>query len=315
MPQLSLFDAIDLVTGSGKTELCLPREIEQQLDRGAALAISISGGKDSQAMIGALVALHASRGWTGDIFCIHADLGRIEWRQTPGHVAKLAADAGLELVTVRRFNGQDMIDRWVAQGEKHQAQGKQARPWSDAGNRFCTSDMKRDPIDNYLRRFSNVVCAVGIRREEGAGRKNKAGQPIGRAAAPEWAPRRINNTVRTATTWHPLLYWTVEDVLQACGHSQADLTARREQYAAGLVAESLDGWSLHPAYVFGNERLSCQFCVLASCNDLSVGAADRPELLEELIAIEERFGFTFQADRSLKTFRTATAGNQLPTAA
>lgn len=274
-------------------QVTLPPAIEAQLDGGAALAISISGGKDSQAMLVALVALHKQRGWKGDLFAIHADLGRIEWRQTPGHVQKMADQAGIPLVVVRRSDGRDMVDHWIARGERMQAQGKQARPWSDSQNRFCTSDMKRDPIDAYLRRYSNVVCAVGIRAEESTARSKKKA----------WEKRRIDNTVRTALTWHPLLFWRIGDVLAACGHSEIELRRRRRQYQAGDVAGALDGWTLHVAYVFGNERLSCQFCVLACNGDLQVGADQRPELLEELIAIEDRFGFTFKKDRSLRSFK------------
>jgi len=280
-----------------EVSVCLPAAIERQLDRGAALAVSISGGKDSQAMANALVKLHRERGWTGEIFAIHADLGRIEWRQTPGHVKRIADKAGLRLVTVRRRDGQgkwDMLDHWVERGENMAAQGKQARPWSDASNRFCTSDMKRDPIDRYLRRYSNVVCAVGIRAQESSAR----------AKQPEWAVRtKIHNGRRTASTWHPILHWTFPQVLEACGTSGLDLARRRGLYARGEVAAALDGWPLHPAYVFGNERLSCQFCVLACNGDLQNGADHNPQLLDELIAIEDRFGFTFKNDTSLRRFK------------
>ena len=278
-------------------DVSLPPAIEQQLEAGAALAISISGGKDSQAMLIALVALHRSRGWKGDLLAIHADLGRIEWRQTPGHVQRMADDAGIPLVVVRRADGRDLVDHWVARGERMAAQGKQARPWSDASNRFCTSDMKRDPIDAYLRRYSRVVCAVGIRAEESSARAKKQA----------WEKRRIDNTIRTALTWHPLLRWSVSDVLQACGTSVAHLQTRRAQYAAGLTDVALDGWPLHPAYVFGNERLSCQLCVLACNGDLQNGADHSPQLLDELIAIEDRFGFTFKKDRSLRSFKRRVA--------
>lgn len=275
-------------------QVSLPAAIEQQLERGAALAISISGGKDSQAMVSALVRLHRERGWKGEVFAIHADLGRIEWRQTPGHVRKIASDAGIRLEVVRRADGRDMVDHWVARGERMAAQGKAPRPWSGPGvARFCTSDMKRDPIDKYLRRYGNVVCAVGIRAQESPAR---AKQPL-------WARRKIDCLKRTALTWHPLLNWRIEDVLQECGTSGFDLRRRQRLYEAGQVEAALDGWPLHVAYVFGNERLSCQFCVLATCNDLQNGADHNPELLEELIGIEDRFGFSFQNGRSLRTFR------------
>src|SRR5215472_16635306 len=270
-------------------KLALPKQIERQLDAGAALAISISGGKDSQAMVSQLKALHAERGWSGDIFCIHADLGRVEWRQTPGHVARIAAEAGLQLVTVRREDqgrGWDMLDRWIQRGEDTLKTKGKAMPWSDSSNRFCTAELKRNPIDKYLRRYSNVVCAVGIRHDESPSRAKKK----------SWEYRQINNSKRTATTWHPLISWSTNDVLHACGTSLQDLWTRQAHYKVGHTERALDGWQLHPAYVFGNERLSCAFCVLACSNDLAVGAQHNPELLDELIAIEDRFGYSFKKD-------------------
>jgi hypothetical protein len=274
----------------------LPAPIEAALDGGAALAISISGGKDSQAMALALTALHRERGWSGEVFCITADLGSIEWPETHAHVQRIADLCGVPLVTVQRTDKRGLVEHWTARGERMAAQGKQARPWSSSAARFCTSDLKRDPIDAYLRRYSNVVCAVGIRAQESAGR----------AKQPTWARRRIHNSRRQALTWHPILAWSLLDVLGQCGHTWAELRDRQAAYAQGKT-EALLGWSLHPAYVYGNERLSCQFCVLGSLGDLQNGARHNPAMLEELIAIEDRFGFTFQADRSLKTFRPQPA--------
>lgn len=273
----------------------LPQPIEAALDEGAALAISISGGKDSQAMALALVDLHRTRGWSGEVFCITADLGRIEWPETHAHVQKIADLCGVRLVTVRRARG-DMLQRWQQRGETTLAASGQGRPWSDANNRFCTSELKRDPIDSYLRKYDHVVCAVGIRAQESDGREK---QPL-------WARRkRIETRTRRAFTWHPIHAWSLLDVLRQCGHTWGELRRRQEQYAQGSPEQALDGWSLHPAYVYGNERLSCQFCILGSIGDLTNGARHNPELLAELVAIEDRFGFTFQSDRSLRTFARA----------
>lgn len=51
----------------------IPDAVRASLGEGAALAVSISGGKDSQAMLLALADLHAAHGWTGDLYAIHAD--------------------------------------------------------------------------------------------------------------------------------------------------------------------------------------------------------------------------------------------------
>ena len=55
-------------------KIALPPDIETALDKGASLVISISGGKDSDAMCELLPLLHKSRGWTGKLALVHADL-------------------------------------------------------------------------------------------------------------------------------------------------------------------------------------------------------------------------------------------------
>ncbi|MFC6838591.1 hypothetical protein [Xanthomonas theicola] len=56
----------------------------------------------------------------------------------------------------------------------------------------------------------------------------------------------------------------------------------------------------HPAYLAGNQRLSCVFCILASPRDLANGARHRPELFERYREVEQRTGYTMhQSRRSL----------------
>ncbi len=60
------------------------------LRNGAALVLSVSGGKDSDSMAHHLLDLRQSEGWTGEVMMLHADLGRAEWNQTPEYVENLA---------------------------------------------------------------------------------------------------------------------------------------------------------------------------------------------------------------------------------
>jgi 3'-phosphoadenosine 5'-phosphosulfate sulfotransferase (PAPS reductase)/FAD synthetase len=269
----------------------LPPQIERALERGAALAISTSAGKDSQAMLSALVRLHRERGFKGELFAVHADLGRIEWRGTTEHVERICAEAGVPLRIVRRSDGRDMIAHWQARGERLESQGKQPRPWSDAQNRFCTSDLKREPIDRVLREYGHVISAEGIRADESPARAKK----------PAWKVRsRISNSVRTALTWNPILDWSTEDVWRELGTSNMDLLRRQALHRAGHEEEALDGWKGHYVYVLGNKRLSCSFCVLACESDLRNAATHNPETLRTLVAMEDRFGFDFQRGKPLR---------------
>ena len=272
-------------------QITVPVRIEQALEKGAALAVSVSGGKDSQAMLSALARLFRERGYRGELFAVHADLGRIEWAGTTDHVRKMCAEAGVPLRIVRRADGRDMIDHWQARGERLESQGKQARPWSDASNRFCTSDLKRDPIDKVLREYDHVISAEGIRADESPARAQK----------PAWKMRgKLCTRTRVAFTWNPILDWSTEDVLAELGHSVADLIRRQKLHKAGQEQLALDGWRLHYVYVLGNRRLSCSFCVLACQSDLENAARHNPETLRTLVALEDRWGFDFQKGKPLR---------------
>lgn len=284
--QLDLFDALHAAQAA-LAPVSLPPKIEEALEAGAALAISISGGKDSQAMLTALTQLHRARGWAGPIFAIHADLGRAEWSETPAQVEKMAAAAGVELVIVRREQG-DMVDR--IEQRRQQLAGQDRPFWPSAAQRYCTSDLKRNPIDKYLRQFDHVISAEGLRREESPARSKKLPCEIRKS---------IETRSRHALNWRPILEWTIDDVWAACGSSAAELEQRRRDYRAGRVDEALDGWAAHPAYVYGNERLSCALCVLASRNDLENGARHNPALLAAYVAMEQETGYTFTTKISL----------------
>lgn len=61
------------------------------LRNGASLLLSISGGKDSDAMTHHLLDMRQREGWTGEVCMVYADLGaeRVEWHQTPDYVHNL----------------------------------------------------------------------------------------------------------------------------------------------------------------------------------------------------------------------------------
>jgi 3'-phosphoadenosine 5'-phosphosulfate sulfotransferase (PAPS reductase)/FAD synthetase len=185
------------------TEVFVPGIIDAALHMGAALAISNSGGKDSQAMTNLLPKLHREKGYPGSMFAIFADLGRIEWAGTLEHCKKLARHADIPLVVVRRPQG-GMIERWeqrmqsIAEKDqdkpfwsssanryctdsgKIQQIDKELRKigskpfWSSSANRYCTAELKRAQVDKDLRSHDLVICAVGIRAQESP---NRAKEP------------------------------------------------------------------------------------------------------------------------------------------
>ena len=190
--QLSLFSLI----APTQSDASVPAAVQQALDLGAALAVSVSGGKDSDAMLRHLTALHQSQKWTGQLFAITADLGRIEWPGTLEHIQSVCTELDVALIVVRRQKG-SMIDRWDERRQvlinQQQAEERAIAPvkegnglletasvkegskpfWSSSTARYCTKEMKTAEVDRYLRRFNAVVCAVGIRAEESSSRAKK----------------------------------------------------------------------------------------------------------------------------------------------
>lgn len=309
--------------------LHIPPVISSALARGAALCISVSGGKDSQALLTALIREHRRAGWPGEIVAAHAHLGRAEWPQTLSFIERLCAGLEVPLVTVSRPQG-DLVAEIRARMEKLRDTGKphwpsaasryctsdQKRtqldkvlrsPWPSATQRYCTADQKRDQLLKLHRTHELVIAAMGMRAQESAARRKQpvvAIQPRVTAAAlrelsPELALQDQKPGQRLAFDWRAIHDWTLDDVWESIGTSAADLRYRRCLYRLGHEDEAFDGWPAHVAYVMGNERLSCALCVLASRNDLINGARHNPELYREYVEMERESGFTFRADLAL----------------
>ena len=236
---------------------------------GAALVLSVSGGKDSDAMTHHLLDLRQSEGWTGDVMMVHADLGsRVEWHQTPGYVRDLAQRKGVPLHVVRWQHG-DLIDRIWQRYHKDPS-----RPcWPSSQMRYCTSDLKRGPISRWLRNTfpsGNFICSMGLRAEESSARAKRQTFRLRKDSS---APTKG----RFVYDWLPIHDWTEADVWN-CIRQHGDIA--------------------HPAYRLEqpNQRLSCALCVLANLNDLINGAVHNPDTYREYCRIEAVTGYSFRKD-------------------
>jgi len=239
----------------------------QLLRHGAALVLSVSGGKDSDAMCHHLLERRRAEGWSGDVVMIHADLGaQVEWQQTPDYVQNLAQRKGVPLHVVRWTHG-DLIDRIWQRYYKDPS-----RPcWPSAQMRYCTADLKRGPISREMRRLfpsGHVICAMGLRAQES---QTRARRPAFNIRTDSSAPTKG----RFVYDWLPIHDWTETDVWD-CIHQHGDV--------------------YHEAYDLGNHRLSCALCVLASLNDLINGAVHNPATYQEYCRIEAVTGYSFRKD-------------------
>lgn len=287
-------------------DIATPPAIEQALRLGAAVVVSISGGKDSQSIIKAVAAHRAQHGWAGPLFAIHAHLGRAEWRESLLMCRKLAAEHHLELVVVRRASG-DLFDQIVTRMRQKAGDGQPF--WPSSAARYCTSDQKRGPIEKKLREFPLVISVEGIRAEESPARRKKPVAEVrGRITTKKLKGVNLDDTVRSwepaagrlALNWYPIHGWSEAEVYEYADHSLDERDERRALYRAGKVTQALDGWAMHPAYVYGNDRVSCNLCVLAGGGDLHVGARHNPAAFHFLRGLEVQSGFSFKNGWSLE---------------
>jgi len=263
-------------------EIAVTPEVTEALRNGAAVAIGVSGGKDSAATALATVDYLNEMGHQGPRLLIHSDLGRVEWRQSLPVCEELAAHVGLELMVVRRENG-DLLDRWHVRWKNNVRRYaelscvKLIMPWSTASMRFCTSELKTAVISRALvERFPNqtILSASGIRRQESP---NRARAPVAKAQ-----PKLCSVSRRTSgLDWHPILEWTTQQVFEY-------LEQKR--------------FPLHEAYrAYGSSRVSCCFCILSSASDLAAAARcdANHDVYRALVRLEIASTFPFQPARWL----------------
>jgi 3'-phosphoadenosine 5'-phosphosulfate sulfotransferase (PAPS reductase)/FAD synthetase len=261
--------------------ISLAPEVESMLAANCAVAIGVSGGKDSVACALAVAHHLDAIGHRGPRLLIHADLGElIEWADSLRSCERLAAHLGWELVVVRRAAG-DMIARWQKRWENNVARYanlecvKLILPWSTPGMRFCTSELKSGPITSELRRrFKNlpILSVTGIRRQESS---NRSRMPI-------YTPsKNLTRKNFVGGTWNAIIDYRLNDVFT-------------EISAAGL--------QLHDAYTrYGSTRVSCCYCIMSSEADLQAAAraAENHAAYHVLVELEAVSGFAFQGNRWL----------------
>ncbi len=143
--------------------------------------------------------------------------------------------------------------------------------WPSAACRYCTANCKRDPYEKFVRSLtsSNILHVTGERKLES---RHRAGLPG------LMTEKRVTSSTRTVTRWRPMLPFTEADVW-------------------AIISGS--GLPVHAAYAYGCSRMSCALCVLASHEDLAIGAEYNPERAETYLKLERDTDHTFTTERSL----------------
>lgn len=275
--------------------------IHQAIKKGGLIFPSISGGKDGQAMVKAIV----NNGYSISGL-IHADLGSVEWPESLPQCEKQSADLGIPLHVVRRRDGKGLLELWRSRMEKLKGSGKPF--WSSSKNRYCTSDTKRDVIDTFFRSLESnlIISCEGIRAQESTDRSKKPVLEIRRRISSSYykgmtveeAIANYRPDKRLALTWFPIFNWLLDEVWASYGNTAEQLAAFRIEYKETGVVNA--DWQFHPAYVYGNDRVSCMFCIMGKLSDLQNAAEHNPQLLQEMIEMEDEGEATFKQNWSLK---------------
>lgn len=238
--------------------------IEALADRGAVFYLSHSGGKDSQAAYTLLNRVVNAN----QIVVVHADLGEVEWEGVQDHIRSTTDQTFHPLNVVRAIDKhgatKELLDMVAARAI--------ARPdtpaWPSSAQRYCTSDLKRTPIEKFIRNDMKArgsllaVNVMGLRAEESAARAKRE---------PLKTNDRLSKAGREVYDWLPIHDWSIGEVF-------------------GFIEEN--GQEPHFAYALGNDRLSCVFCIFGSAGDLQRGADQRPELARKYFELEQSTGRT-----------------------
>lgn len=277
-------------------------KIKMAVSKGAKLYANLSGGKDGQAMLAHLV----TNGISVEAV-VHCDLGKTEWPQSMAMCKKSADQFGIPLNILRRSDKRDMLDHWKHRMNQLQGTGKPF--WSSSKNRYCTSDLKRDPSDVFYRNCGHnfIISAEGIRAQESPARAGKIPFEIRKRITSAYydgmdvyeAIENYNPEHRLAITVYPVFDFSLQQVFMTYGVTVAHLhLARVEFISTGVVPA---WWPFHAAYAMGNDRVSCMICIMGSLNDIMNGAKNNPELLNEMIMMEDIGKATFKNNWSLKS--------------
>ncbi|PVZ84224.1 phosphoadenosine phosphosulfate reductase [Serratia sp. S1B] len=185
------------------------------------------------------------------IVVVHASLGDVEW---PG--------------VIEHINGTIYHKINVVQaGKTFLAMVEHRGMWPSAKHRQCTSDLKRGPIEKFIRQDMTrrgggiAVNCMGLRAEESAARSRRT---------PFKAKTSQSVKGRTVWEWLPIFNLSTAEVFQV-----------------------IEDAGQKPFWAYQkNERLSCVFCIMGSRNDLRHGAEQNPALYRRYVELERRLGHT-----------------------
>ena len=228
--------------------------------------VSISGGKDSHAMLFKIRNLAEQQGALDKIIAMYADTG-MEWYNAESHVRKICAAARIPLEVV--YPIRPMLEKFAFRFSQINQNRKDIIKvgFPNAKCRHCTSEQKVAPMDKLIRQYGKkdhpviLLKITGERWEESEYRSHLA----------EFCRiDRLGTKFRTIYGWRPMLSFSTEDVFS-------------------MIKDS--GIERHVCYDLGCARLGCAGCIFSSDQDLKIEMRENPKIFEALDKLETDSGY------------------------
>jgi len=243
------------------------KRLAARFEVSAAFVINHSGGKDSTRMLG-----FVREGFPdAAIFAVMADTGFEH--QRPVSAVEFArnrcTDVDVQLTVVRnpRRTYLEMVE--------------QRGMFPSAQYRQCTSDLKRGPIEKFIRKlpFRLIFNCMGIRAEESPPRSKL--QPL-------LLNSSLTTQTRTVYNWFPIFDQTLSDVLAWHWNTSTPL---HPVYVPEFHIDGTTGGYLR--------RLSCRLCIFSTDSDLLAIRQHDPDAFYAVAELERKTGFTMRSTGSL----------------
>lgn len=223
--------------------------------------ISVSGGKDSHAMLFLVRDLADRQGVPREkLLAMYADTG-MEWYNAGEHVKALCKAAGVELQIVYPFR--PMLKQIEWQIKNH----RKTVGFPSPQCRYCTRNQKVNPMDILMRKHTGVLLKVtGERWQESKARSTYSEF----VSVP-----RISTKNRKVFGWRPMLAFSESDIWT-------------------MVRDT--GVQRHVCYDMGCGRLGCAGCIFSRGQDLKIEMRENPHIFEALDRLEIESGYTMSMD-------------------